>query len=145
MKPKHQRLLFLCVAMVLLVAGSLVIAQAFRNNLIFFYTPTELDTAQIAVSRPVRIGGLVKQGSLIQKDNGGVEFVVTDGRSDIGVRYDGMLPALFREGQGVVIEGYVRKGDAFSATRVLTKHDENYMPKEVVDSLKKSGRWQDGK
>lgn len=143
MKPKHQRLWFVATAMIMLVAGSLLVANTFRENLIFFYSPTELDAGGYALSDTMRLGGLVKYGSFQRLADDSVKFTVTDNNRAVCVDYAGMLPALFREGQGVVVEGKLAKGNCFQAARVLTKHDENYMPKEVVDSLKKSGRWQD--
>jgi cytochrome c-type biogenesis protein CcmE len=92
----------------------------------------------------MRIGGLVKPGSLQRGDNLQVSFAVTDGKTDISVRYQGIVPDLFREGQGVVAEGKLESGRVFAADTVLAKHDERYMPREVVDALKKSGRWQEG-
>ena len=92
----------------------------------------------------MRIGGLVKPGSIERGDNLLVRFAVTDGKTDIAVRYQGIVPDLFREGQGVVAEGKLDTGGVFAADTVLAKHDERYMPREVVDALKKSGRWQEG-
>lgn len=144
MKPKHQRLWFIGVTMVLLVTGSLLIASAFRENLIFFYNPSELAKKHVSPGQLIRIGGLVKHGSM-HKQDAEVDFLVTDNAASVYVQYSGMLPTLFREGQGVVAEGYMKDNEHFLATRVLTKHDEKYMPKEVVDSLKQSGRWQGDK
>ena len=92
----------------------------------------------------MRIGGLVKPGSLENGDNLLVRFLVTDGKTDISVHYRGIVPDLFREGQGVVAEGKLESGGIFAADTVLAKHDERYMPREVVDALKKSGQWQEG-
>ncbi len=141
MKPKHQRLIFVAVSMIFLLIASVLTLRAFRDNLVFFYSPSELAQHKIGEKQLVRIGGLVETGSLTH-DAPHVQFKVTDGKAAVNVDYSGMLPALFREGQGVVVEGYLEKDGDFSATRVLTKHDENYMPKDVVDALKKSGRWQ---
>jgi cytochrome c-type biogenesis protein CcmE len=139
MKPKHQRLIFIGVSVVFVCVATLLALQAFRNNVIFFYSPSELVDQEIEPAQKIRIGGLVETGSLSHK-NELTHFTVTDGKSHIDVTYKGMLPGLFREGQGVVAEGHMR-GNAFIAERVLTKHDEYYMPKDVVDALKKSGRW----
>jgi cytochrome c-type biogenesis protein CcmE len=92
----------------------------------------------------MRIGGLVKPGSIERGDNLLVRFAVTDGKTDIAVQYQGIVPDLFREGQGVVAEGKLDTGGVFAADTVLAKHDERYMPREVVDALKKTGRWQEG-
>jgi cytochrome c-type biogenesis protein CcmE len=92
----------------------------------------------------VRIGGLVENGSVARQSDGRIAFRVTDGKSDIAVAYSGVMPDLFREGQGVVVEGALTQDGTFRAATVLAKHDENYMPREVVDALKKSGHWQEG-
>lgn len=144
MKPKHQRLCFVAISMVLLVAGSLLVAKAFRENLVYFYTPSDLAAKSLPETQLIRLGGLVETGSLQKPADNETHFRITDHTQLVTVRYTGMLPALFREGQGVVAEGYLT-GGYFKATRVLTKHDENYMPKEVVEKLKQSGRWQEGK
>jgi cytochrome c-type biogenesis protein CcmE len=127
---------------VLGVAVGLVLS-AFEENLRFFYSPTELATATIPQSRVIRIGGIVEQGSL-KRDGMEAKFRVTDMAKSVDVVYRGQLPDLFREGQGVVCEGTLATDGSFRAAEVLAKHDENYMPREVVDALKKSGRWQEG-
>jgi cytochrome c-type biogenesis protein CcmE len=112
---------------------------------VFFYGPSDLAAKAIGPGRRIRIGGLVEMQSLRRADDGhGVDFRVTDGKADIAVIYDGVLPDLFREGQGVVAEGRLRGDGAFVATSVLAKHDEKYMPPEVADALEKAGRWQEG-
>ena len=117
---------------------------AFSDNLVFFYSPSDLKTKAVAADRRVRIGGLVEMQSLSRGPDGRrVSFRVTDGASVLAVVYDGMLPDLFREGQGVVAEGTLDSGGMFKADSVLAKHDENYMPKEVADALKKQGHWKD--
>lgn len=110
----------------------------------FFQSPTEVTHQQLAAGSRIRIGGLVKPGSIERGDNLHIRFEVTDGKTDLPVRYQGIMPDLFREGQGVVAEGKLDANGAFVADTVLAKHDERYMPKEVVDALKKSGRWQEG-
>jgi len=127
---------------VLGVAAALVL-NAFQDNLVFFYSPTELATKNVPPGRAVRIGGIVEQGSL-KRESGEVRFRVTDMARAVDVSYRGQLPDLFREGQGVVCEGTLAPDGSFHAAEVLAKHDENYMPREVVDALKKSGRWQEG-
>ncbi len=99
---------------------------------------------QIAPGTRIRLGGLVKEGSVVRGENLAVRFDVTDGRNTIAVAYQGLLPDLFREGQGVVTEGALEPAGLFKADSVLAKHDENYMPKEVADALKKQGHWKDG-
>ena len=121
-----------------------MVLAAFSDNLVFFYSPSELAEKGLRPNQRVRIGGLVETQSLRHEDGRRVSFRVTDGKSDIAVDFDGMLPDLFREGQGVVAEGRVGPDGVFIASNVLAKHDEKYMPREVADALKKSGRWQEG-
>jgi cytochrome c-type biogenesis protein CcmE len=119
---------------------------AFRDGVVFFVTPSELaaKTAELRPNARMRIGGLVQPGSVMKSDDRHVAFAITDNQTDVKVTYNGLLPDLFREGQGVVAEGQLVNG-VFRADSVLAKHDENYMPREVADSLKKQGVWNDGK
>jgi len=142
MKPKHQRLALLTLALVALGGAAALILSAFSDNLVFFWSPTELATKSIGPTTRVRIGGLVEQGS-VQKSGENIRFSVTDLAHSVPVTYRGILPDLFREGQGVVAEGTFQNG-TFQASEVLAKHDEKYMPPEVVEALKKSGEWQKG-
>jgi cytochrome c-type biogenesis protein CcmE len=144
MKPKHQRLIFVCVSMVFLCAAGLLTLRAFSENLVFFYSPADLQDKAIAPDRLIRVGGLVEIGSIEHPAKDRIRFRITDKRNHIIVDYPGMVPALFREGQGVIAEGFLQGNKEFLAKRILTKHDENYLPREVVDALKKSGRWQEG-
>ena len=145
MSRKRRRLLALVVGLSLLGAATAMVLAAFRDNLVFFYSPSDLAAKAIAPGRRIRIGGLVEEHSLVREGGGhGVGFRVTDGKTDIAVTFDGALPDLFREGQGVVAEGRLGTGGVFVATSVLAKHDEKYMPPEVADALKKAGRWQEG-
>ena len=140
MKPKQQRLAAVGgIAVLLIIAVGLVLA-ALRENIVFFYTPSELPAD--ANKRMVRLGGLVKQGS-VKIDGLNSNFIVTDGEAELAVVFDGALPSLFREGQGVVAEGRITNG-TLTATNVLAKHDETYMPREVADSLRDKGVWQGG-
>ena len=109
----------------------------------FFNSPTDLVEKHVAPGTRVRLGGLVAPGSLVRGDNLNVRFEVTDGNRNVAVTYQGILPDLFREGQGVVTEGALAPDGVFKADNVLAKHDENYMPKEVADALKKSGHWKE--
>lgn len=148
MKPKHQRLLFIIISMVFLCAGTLLTMSAFRDNLVFFYSPSDLKklTQNISNEKIIRIGGLIKVGSIEHKGADSINFIITDGNADIKVSYSGMLPNLFREGQGCIAEGNMTSDTEFVAQKILAKHDEKYMPKEVVDALKRSGNWYgDGK
>jgi cytochrome c-type biogenesis protein CcmE len=142
---KRRRLGLLTLGMAALGGATALVLSAFSDNLVFFYSPSELAAKSVAVDRRVRIGGLVEEHSVSHAADGrGVRFRVTDGKTDIAVSYDGMLPDLFREGQGVVAEGTLRGDGVFAASTVLAKHDEKYMPPEVAEALKKSGHWQEG-
>lgn len=144
MKPKHQRLLFVIISMAFLCVGTLLTLSAFRDNLVFFYSPSDLREKAPAIEKTIRIGGLVKEGSLEHRGGNSIEFIITDGAADIKVSYSGMLPNLFREGQGCIAEGKLLATGGFAAQKILAKHDEKYMPKEVVDALKRSGNWHGG-
>jgi cytochrome c-type biogenesis protein CcmE len=120
------------------VAAALVLS-AFNDSLVFFYSPSDVIAKQVGPDRRIRLGGLVEPGSLARQ-GASVDFRVTDGQQTIPVHYQGALPDLFREGQGVVAEGRLQHG-RFEAATVLAKHDEKYMPPEVADALKRSGHW----
>lgn len=140
MSPKRQRLLFAVFGVGFLTAATLLIMNAFSEHLVFFYTPSDLKEKPTQPSQLLRIGGLVEDGSVTQQGTH-LTFTVTDLAENVAVDYDGAPPALFREGQGVVAEGYLENG-RFRAVKLLAKHDENYMPPEVTKALQKSGRWQ---
>jgi cytochrome c-type biogenesis protein CcmE len=142
---KQQRLGLLALGMAALAGATALVLVAFNDNLVFFYSPSDLKAQAVAADRRVRIGGLVEAHSVAAGAGGhGVSFRITDGSADVAVVYQGPLPDLFREGQGAVAEGKLRPDGVFVASTVLAKHDENYMPREVVDALKKSGHWQEG-
>lgn len=141
MKPKHQRLLFVVISVVFLCLGTLLTMSAFRSNLIFFYSPTDIKKMSIYPDKTIRIGGLVKAGTIKHSDSDKVDFILTDGNAEIEVSYTGIMPSLFREGQGCIAEGNIVAPGVFFAEKILAKHDEKYMPKEVVDALKRSGNW----
>ncbi len=145
MKPKHQRLIFITASMIFLIAAALLTMQAFKENLVFFFSPSELAAQTTPPTALIRVGGLVESGSIKKKGTDTTLFTITDGKASLSIEYTGLLPTLFREGQGVVAEGHNVDRARFNAIRVLTKHDENYMPKEVVDSLKKTGHWQENR
>ncbi len=140
MKRKHKRLTFVIVAMALLAVAAGLILSAFEENIVFFYSPTDVAEKKIAEDRRIRLGGLVEEGSVKKTGGANVTFRVTDLTTAIAVTYKGLLPDLFREGQGVIAEGRLKDG-VFQADEVLAKHDETYMPPEVADALKKSGQW----
>ena len=142
MTAKSKRLFAIAsIASLIGIAATLVLG-ALRDNIVFFYTPSEISQSDNQSGRQLRLGGLVKSGS-VKIDGMQSVFIVTDGSADITVRYSNALPSLFREGQGVVAEGQIEKG-IFMAQNVLAKHDENYMPAEVADKLKEQGVWQGG-
>jgi cytochrome c-type biogenesis protein CcmE len=144
MTRKQRRLTLIGVSVgVLAIAVGLVLG-AMRDSIVFFHSPTEVVEKQLGVGKRIRIGGLVEPGSLKRGKDLNVDFKVTDGKNAVPVHYQGIVPDLFREGQGVVAEGKLEAGGTFVADTVLAKHDERYMPREVVDALKKSGRWQEG-
>jgi cytochrome c-type biogenesis protein CcmE len=144
MTRKQQRLGQLALGMTALGGATALVLTAFSNNLVFFYSPSDLRTQAISADRRVRIGGLVEDGSVRRGADSRVGFRITDGKTDVAVVYHGILPDLFREGQGVVAEGKLETDGVFAASTILAKHDERYMPREVVDALKKSGHWQEG-
>jgi cytochrome c-type biogenesis protein CcmE len=141
---KKRRLAF---AIALVVAGggaAALVLTALNDNVVYFYSPSDVAAKHIAPGTMFRIGGLVQAKSVKHGTGASIGFVVTDGRINLPVEYEGVLPALFREGQGVVATGSLTTNGIFSATEILAKHDEKYMPPEVVDALKRSGRWKEG-
>jgi len=140
MKRKHKRLTFVLIALLLLSSAAALILTAFEDNIVFFYSPTELKDKNPNPNQRLRIGGLVKMGSIKRPAGSSITFSITDTAKTVQVRYKGILPDLFREGQGIVAEGRWT-GQIFQADEVLAKHDENYMPPEVADAIKKSGNW----
>ncbi|MSO75100.1 MAG: cytochrome c maturation protein CcmE [Alphaproteobacteria bacterium] len=142
MKRKHKRLIFVVIGMAAFGIAAGLIVSAFDKNLVFFFSPTEMQGKEMRPDQRIRIGGLVEEGSLAKEADGvTVRFRVTDLTTALSVSYKGLLPDLFREGQGVVAEGHMRAEGVFEASEVLAKHDENYMPREVAEALKKSGQW----
>ncbi len=145
MTRKRKRLIFVVAGLALLGLASWLTLSALRDNLVFFYSPSDLYAKGVESGRLLRLGGLVENGSVKREGDGRtIDFSVTDGRKSVPVVYGGDLPDLFREGQGVVVEGRLQANGDFRATAVLAKHDERYMPPEVVDALKRAGRWQEG-
>lgn len=143
MTRKRRRLYLVLGGLALLAVVSALVLSAFSDNIVFFYSPSDLQAKNVPDGRGIRIGGLVESGSVKREADGRtIDFRVTDGNSAVAVTYKGDVPDLFREGQGVVAEGKLDHG-IFRAASVLAKHDENYMPREVVDALKRSGHWQE--
>lgn len=142
MTRKGNRLALIFAALAALGLALALVLLALRENIVFFRTPTELAEKKPPAGARLRIGGLVKPGSFVKGAGGEARFVVTDNANDVSVSYVGVLPDLFREGQGVVAEGVIAADGGFRADNVLAKHDERYMPREVADALKKRGVWQ---
>lgn len=144
MSPKKRRRLYFAIALVCAgVAGAALVVRALQDNVLYFYSPSDITVKHVPQDVAFRIGGLVEKGSVSHGPGADVRFVVTDGRTRVPVQYSGSLPDLFREGQGVVATGELNRG-VFRASEVLAKHDERYMPPEVVDALKRAGRWKEG-
>jgi cytochrome c-type biogenesis protein CcmE len=142
MTRKQKRLALISGALGVLGLAVGMVLFALRDNVVFFYGPTEMAEKQVGPGLRLRIGGLVKAGTLTHLEGKSISFDVTDGNHDVPVAYTGLLPDLFKEGQGVVAEGALDKGGVFRADSILAKHDERYMPREVADALKKQGTWQ---
>ena len=143
MKPKSQRLIILFFFLTLLGLSTFLVLKSLEDNIVYFYSPTDINkkilSNEIDLSKRIRIGGLVKENSILKKGKK-ISFKIHDGIDEILVIYNGILPDLFREEQGIVALGKIENKN-FSAIEILAKHDENYMPKEVSDMLKKNGKW----
>jgi len=139
---KNRRLALILGGVAFLGIAAALVLTAFEDSVVFFFSPTDLAEKQVAPDRRVRVGGLVEKGSVTRgPGDGEIRFLVTDGATTLPVRFVGVLPDLFREGQGVVAQGRLAAG-TFEADEVLAKHDENYMPPEVADALKRQQHWQ---
>src|SRR5271170_266006 len=143
MTRKRRRLVLIGGGLAVLAIAVALMLNAFRDSIVFFNSPSDVAEKHIGPGTRIRLGGLVKSGSLVRSDNLKVRFDVTDGDREMAVAYQGVLPDLFREGQGVVAEGALDGAGLFNADTILAKHDETYMPKEVADALKKTGHWKD--
>jgi cytochrome c-type biogenesis protein CcmE len=141
MTRKQRRLVLIGGGLAVLAVAALLVLSALRDAIVFFNSPTDVVEKQVPPGTRIRLGGLVKPGSIARGENLAVRFEVTDGNRTVPVAYTGILPDLFREGQGVVTEGTLDPAGLFRADSVLAKHDETYMPKEVADALKKQGHW----
>ena len=146
MAPKRRRLYLVGGGMTLLGLAVCLVIFAFQDNLVFFYSPSEISKQPLATEQRIRLGGLVQEGSVVSEGDGlTIRFRITDLSESIAVTYTGILPSLFREGQGVIVQGYLQGPKSFVADEVLAKHDENYMPPEVAEALKKSGQWKESR
>lgn len=142
MTPKRRRFVLLIAALGILGLAAALALTALKDNVVFFYSPAEIQAKPAKPGQHIRLGGLVEEGSIVRTaGESKFSFRITDLTASIPVTYEGILPDLFREGQGVVAEGVLQPDGVFRATRVLAKHDETYMPPEVADALKKSGQW----
>jgi cytochrome c-type biogenesis protein CcmE len=140
MKSRHRRFVWVVVGLGALGVAVALVLNAFRSNLVFFYTPSQIASGEAPKGRNFRLGGLVEDKSVKRIPDGlGVTFIVTDRAKSIPVRYAGILPDLFREGRGVVAQGHLGDDGNFVASEVLAKHDENYMPPEAAEALRKAG------
>jgi cytochrome c-type biogenesis protein CcmE len=144
MTRKTRRLALIGSALCVLGIAVGLVLFALRDTIVFFYGPTEVAEKAPAPGTRLRIGGLVKEGTFTREQGQSIRFDITDTKHDVLVTYTGLLPDLFREGQGVVAEGVVGADGVFKADSILAKHDERYMPREVADALKKQGLWKEG-
>lgn len=140
MRRRDQRLMLIAAAGAVLVLAAALTFAGLRDSIVYFVSPSEL-AEKADPDRQLRLGGLVVEGTVRRADDGAMHFAVTDGAVQVEVRYEGLLPDLFREGQGVVCEGRWTPGQPFEAERVLAKHDETYMPREVAEAIKQRGEW----
>ena len=141
MSLRFQRLVLILISLLILGAAALLILFNTKKNIVFFYTPTELLDQNISFGDKIRIGGYVKESSLKKISLNQYEFKITDNKNDLLVFYQGILPDLFREGQGTVIEGLIENQSTVTALRVYAKHDENYMPASIKKELEKNNQW----
>jgi cytochrome c-type biogenesis protein CcmE len=144
MTRKGRRIAIISASFAVLAVAAGLILFALRDSIVFFHSPADIAEKAIKPGTRLRLGGLVVPGTIVRSEGQSVKFTVTDGKATIAVSYVGLLPDLFREGQGVVAEGVLTEATAFRADSVLAKHDETYMPREVADALKKQGHWKDG-
>jgi cytochrome c-type biogenesis protein CcmE len=141
MSLRFQRLILILITLIMLCAAVLLILFNTKQNIVFFYTPTELLENNVSMDKKIRIGGYVKQSSFIKKSLNNYEFKITDSENELIVFYEGILPDLFREGQGTVIEGFINNRKNIIASKVYAKHDENYMPASIKKELEKNKQW----
>ena len=141
MTRKQRRLTMIGGSLAVLAVAAALVLNALRDSIVFFSTPVMVAEKHVPAGRRFRLGGMVERGSLVHGQDLAVSFKVSDGSASLPVAYKGILPDLFREGQGVIAEGSLGADGVFFADTVLAKHDETYMPKEVADALKKQGTW----
>ena len=141
MSLRLQRLILILLTLIILGTATLLILSNTKKNIVFFYTPTELLQNNIALDTKLRIGGYVKKLSFIERSLNDYEFKITDNTNELLIFYKGILPDLFREEQGIVIEGFLNKDNNIIASKVFAKHDENYMPESIKKELEKNNQW----
>ena len=141
MSLRYQRLLIILVSLLMIIVAVFLILFNTRENISYFYTPSEVDFSKININQKMRLGGYVEVDSFTKLSSSSFKFKITDEKKSINVNYIGILPDLFREGQGAVIEGYFQNKEMFNATTVFAKHDENYMPSSIKSKLENSGYW----
>ena len=141
MSLRFQRLLLILLTLVIILSAVLLILYNAKQNISYFYTPSEIDKSDITINKIIRIGGFVENDSFNKISSSSFRFKITDEKASILVNFNGILPDLFREGQGAVIEGSFVDKDVFNATNVFAKHDENYMPASIKEELKDTGYW----
>ena len=141
MSLRFQRLLLILLTMVIILSAVLLILYNTRENVSYFYTPSEINKLNIVINETIRIGGFIENDSFNKISSSSFKFKITDEKTSILVTFNGILPDLFREGQGAVIEGAFVNNDIFNATNVFAKHDENYMPASIKEDLKDTGYW----
>ena len=141
MSLRFQRLLLILFSLVMILGAVLLILFNARENISYFYTPSEIRVANIDLNENIRMGGFIEKDSLNKISSSSFNFKITDNNNSINVVYNGILPDLFREGQGAVIEGFFKNKETFNATSVFAKHDENYMPSSIKKGIEKSGYW----
>ena len=140
MPLRYQRLILIIISIIFILSSALLILFNIKDNIVFFFTPSEIYEQKIYEKKKIRIGGLVKEGSFKLTSNNKIEFIITDNKNDIKVLYNGILPDLFRENQGVVAQGSLEK-KILNAKKIFAKHDENYMPVSIVEQLKEKDKW----
>ena len=141
MSLRFQRLLLILLTLIIILSAVLLILYNARENVSYFYTPSEIDKSEITINKVIRIGGFVENDSFNKISSSSFKFKITDEKASILVTFNGILPDLFREGQGAVIEGAFVDKKIFNATTVFAKHDENYMPASIKEDLKDTGYW----
>ena len=141
MSLRFQRLILILITLLMLSAAAVLILFNTKQNIVFFYTPTELIENNVSLDKKVRIGGYVKNSSFIKKSLNTYEFKITDNVNELLIFYNGILPDLFREGQGTVVEGFLNNNNNIIASKVYAKHDENYMPASIKKELEKNNQW----